>query len=73
MIRLANGQMKPNITRRGWGLLVQFKDEGLEQVKLKYLKVANPVDLAEYAVVNCLTSSGGYHMSLGRGPRSSIR
>ena len=33
---------------------MQFKDEGLEWVKLKDLKAANPVELAEYAVVNYL-------------------
>eukprot|EP00957_Ditylum_brightwellii_P171448 13051798-Ditylum_brightwellii.AAC.2 len=30
MIRSANGQMQPKITTRGWELLLQFKDEGLE-------------------------------------------
>eukprot|EP00957_Ditylum_brightwellii_P024340 1836049-Ditylum_brightwellii.AAC.1 len=46
--------MKPKITTRGWELLVQFKDKGLEWVKLKDLKAANLVELAENAVVNCL-------------------
>eukprot|EP00957_Ditylum_brightwellii_P160833 12245082-Ditylum_brightwellii.AAC.1 len=30
MIGSANGQMKPKITTRGWKLLVQLKDKGLE-------------------------------------------
>eukprot|EP00957_Ditylum_brightwellii_P037872 2864154-Ditylum_brightwellii.AAC.1 len=47
MIRSANGQVKPKITTRGCELLAQFKDEGLEWVKLKDLKVAYPVELAE--------------------------
>eukprot|EP00957_Ditylum_brightwellii_P037256 2820466-Ditylum_brightwellii.AAC.1 len=46
--------MKPKIITRGWELFVQFKDEGLEWAKLKDLKAANPVELAEYAAVNCL-------------------
>eukprot|EP00957_Ditylum_brightwellii_P137962 10518495-Ditylum_brightwellii.AAC.1 len=52
MIRSANGQMKLKIMTRGWELFVQFKDEGLEWVKLKDLQAANPVELAEYLAWN---------------------
>eukprot|EP00957_Ditylum_brightwellii_P132938 10136760-Ditylum_brightwellii.AAC.1 len=60
MIRSANGQMKPKITTRGWELFVQFNDEGLEWVKLKDLKAAKLVELAEYAAVNCLADKPAF-------------
>eukprot|EP00957_Ditylum_brightwellii_P138876 10585433-Ditylum_brightwellii.AAC.1 len=52
--------MKSKITTRGWELLVQFKDEGQEWVKLKDLKAANPVEFAEYVVVNCLADKPAF-------------
>eukprot|EP00957_Ditylum_brightwellii_P164893 12554254-Ditylum_brightwellii.AAC.1 len=60
MMRSANGQMKPNIIIRGWELLVQFKDEGLEWVKLKDLNEANLVELADNAVGNCLADKQSF-------------
>eukprot|EP00957_Ditylum_brightwellii_P007641 577508-Ditylum_brightwellii.AAC.1 len=60
MIRSANGQMKSKITTRGWELLVQFKDERLEWVKLKDFKAANPVELAEYNDVNHLADKPAF-------------
>eukprot|EP00957_Ditylum_brightwellii_P111675 8518081-Ditylum_brightwellii.AAC.1 len=60
MIKPANGQMKSKITTREWKLLVQFKDEGQEWVKLKDLKAANSVELAEYAVANCLADKPAF-------------
>eukprot|EP00957_Ditylum_brightwellii_P008681 658902-Ditylum_brightwellii.AAC.1 len=60
MIRSVNGQMKPKITTRGWELLMQFKNEGLEWVKLKDLKAANSVELTEYTVVNCLADKPAF-------------
>eukprot|EP00957_Ditylum_brightwellii_P124708 9505435-Ditylum_brightwellii.AAC.1 len=52
--------MKPNITTRGWELPVQFKNERLEWVKLKDLKAVNLVELAKYAVVNCLADKSTF-------------
>eukprot|EP00957_Ditylum_brightwellii_P120858 9217663-Ditylum_brightwellii.AAC.1 len=39
---------------------VQFKDEGLEWVKLKDLKSTNPVELAEYNVINHLVDEPAF-------------
>jgi hypothetical protein len=44
--------VKPKITTQGWQLLVLWKDKSMSWVKLKDLKVSNPVELAEYAVAN---------------------
>ena len=51
-IELSNGHRKPKQTTRGWQLLVEFKDESTEWLDMKDVKDANPVDLAEYAVLN---------------------
>ena len=53
-ISSANGQSKPKITTRGWFLLVQWRDGSTSWEKLKDLKASNPVEVAEYAVVNRL-------------------
>jgi hypothetical protein len=48
----AGGNVKPKITTQGWQLLVLWKDKLTSWVKLKDLKVSNPIELAEYAVAN---------------------
>lgn len=51
-IKSRNGTMVPKKTTRGWELLVEWKDGSSEWLPLKDLKVAFPVELAEYAVAN---------------------
>ncbi|GFH50450.1 Blackbeard [Chaetoceros tenuissimus] len=41
-------------TTRGWELLVEWKDGMMSWVPLKDLKNSNPVELAQYAVMNAL-------------------
>ena len=48
----ANGNVKPRITMQGWWLLVMWKDKSTSWVKLKDLKAAYPIEVAEYAVAN---------------------
>jgi hypothetical protein len=51
-LTLASGKVKPMITTQGWQLLMLWKDKLMSWVKLKDLKASNPIELAEYAVVN---------------------
>jgi hypothetical protein len=53
-ISSADGQSKPKITMKGWFLLVQWRDGSTSWEKLKDLKASNPIEVAEYAVVNRL-------------------
>ena len=43
---------KPRTTTRGWSLLVRWKDQAEEWIKLKDLKASSPVELAECAERN---------------------
>jgi hypothetical protein len=47
-----NGNRFPKKTMRGWKLLCKWKDESTSWVPLVEIKDSNPVELAEYAVVN---------------------
>jgi Reverse transcriptase (RNA-dependent DNA polymerase) len=51
-VRSSNGQLKAKPTTRGWFFLVQWRDGSSSWEKLKDLKASNPVEVAEYAVVN---------------------
>jgi hypothetical protein len=59
-ISSANGQSKPKITTQGWFLLVQWRDGSTSWEKLKDLKASNPVEVAEYAVVNRLVEEPAF-------------
>jgi hypothetical protein len=64
-VNLASGNVKPKITTKDWQLLVLWKDKLTSWVKLKDLKASNPIELAEYAVVNQIAEvsqhlNGGY-------------
>jgi len=48
----SNGVKRRKETTRGWEILVQWKDGSTTWNKLKDLKQAYPVELAEYAVAN---------------------
>ena len=47
-----HGKRHPKTTTRGWELQVEWKDGSTSWVPLKNLKESNPVELAEYAVLN---------------------
>ena len=51
-IKSSNGNLHRNSTCRGWKLAVECKDMSVYWFPLKYLKKYNPVELAEYSVVN---------------------
>jgi hypothetical protein len=51
-----NGNKVPKKTMWGWKLLVEWKDDSSEWVLLKDLKAANPVEVADYAVANQISS-----------------
>jgi hypothetical protein len=66
-INIANGtvttsseNVKPKITTQGWQLLMLWKDKSTRWVKLKDLKVSNPVELAEYAVANWIAEEPAF-------------
>ena len=52
MVHTSSGMMKPKKTTRGWFLLVQWHNGSISWEKLVDLKESNPVEVAEYAVVN---------------------
>ena len=53
-VRNINSTMKPKVTTKGWKLLIQWKDGSQSWEKLKDLKEAYPVQVAEYAMANRL-------------------
>jgi hypothetical protein len=55
-----SGNVKPKIPTQGWQLLVMWKDKFTSWVKLKDLKVSNPVEFAEYAVVNLIAEEPAF-------------
>ena len=46
------GRKIPKNTTKGWKILCQWKDGSSDWVDLKHMKDSNPIELAEYAVVN---------------------
>ncbi len=60
-IHSKNGNKVPKMTTRGWSLEVEWKDGSASWVPLKDLKLANPVELAEYAVANNLEHEPAFH------------
>ena len=56
-----NGNKVPKKTTCGWKLLVEWKDGSSDWVALKDLKAANPVEVAEYAVANQISSEPAFN------------
>ena len=59
-IQNSSGMLKPKVTTRGWFLLVQQHDGLTSWEKLADLKASNPVEFAEYAVVNRLAKEPAF-------------
>ena len=59
-VRSANGSQKPKKMTRGWFLLVQWRDGSISWERLADLKASNPVEVAEYAVVNRLVEEPAF-------------
>ena len=55
-----NGNKVPKVTTRGWKLCVEWKDGTSDWVALKDLKESNPVEVAEYAVMNKLAEEPAF-------------
>ena len=53
-IRSANGKERYNIMTRGWEVMVLWKYGSTDWIHLKYINDSNPVEVAEYAVANCI-------------------
>jgi hypothetical protein len=53
-------QKKIRRTTKGWKICVQWKDESTTWEDLKDLKESNPVQLAEYAIMNKLVSQPAF-------------
>ena len=51
-IKYSNWNLHQRMTTLGWKLLVKWKDDSVDWVPLNDLKQYNPVELAEYGVVN---------------------
>ena len=56
-----NGNRVPKKTTQGWELFVNWKGGSSEWIKLKDIKDAYPVEIAEYAVTNKIASEPAFH------------
>lgn len=59
-IRSSDGSLNPKIITRGWKLEVEWVDGSISWVKLKDLKMSNPVELSEYEVENDIDSEPAF-------------
>jgi hypothetical protein len=48
------GQRIPKTATKGWKLLCQWRDGSSDWIELKHVKDSNPIQLAEYALANCI-------------------
>ena len=60
-IKSSSGNLHRNRTTRVWKLLVEWKDGSVDWFPLKEHKQSNPVDLAEYAVVNEISDEPAFN------------
>ena len=56
-ISYRSGNLVPKKTTRGWQILVEFKDISSNWVNLNDPNLSNPVELAEYSLLNGLTEN----------------
>jgi hypothetical protein len=56
----SSGTAKPKVTTKGWFLLVQWRDGSTSWERLADLKESNPIEVAEYAVVNRITEEPAF-------------
>ena len=59
-VQSSNGTVKPKVMTRGWFLLVQWHDGSTSWERLADLKQSNPIEVAEYAVVNRLVEEPAF-------------
>ncbi len=45
---------QPKMTTAGWKIKVEFMDGTTAWLPLKDVKESNPIELAEYAILNCI-------------------
>jgi hypothetical protein len=55
-----NGNRTPRYTTKGWDLCVEWCDGSSSWIPLKDLKVANPIETAEYAVSHNLSQEPAF-------------
>jgi hypothetical protein len=53
-VEMANGVRRRRYTTQGWQLLCQWKDGSTNWVALKDMKNSYPVQVADYAIANCI-------------------
>jgi hypothetical protein len=66
------GKRHPRITTRGWDLQVEWRDGSTTWVPLSELKESNPVEVAEYAVANKISSTMKTKVVMIRGTRQVL-
>ena len=60
-IKSISGNLHRKRLTRGWKLLLEWKDVSVDWVPLKGLKQSNPVELAEYYVVNKISDEPAFN------------
>jgi hypothetical protein len=55
-----NGNRTPRYTTKGWDLCVEWQDGSTSWIPLKDLKVANPIETAEYAIAHNLSNEPAF-------------
>jgi transposase len=55
-----NGNRTPRYTTKGWDLCVEWQDGSTSWIPLKDLKVANPIETAEYAIAHNLSKESAF-------------
>lgn len=58
--RSKSGNLHPKRTTKGWKILVEWKDGLTSWVKLKDIKESNPVEMAEYAISNNISTEPAF-------------
>jgi hypothetical protein len=59
-MHLDNAKRQPRCTTQGWDLLIQWKDGTMSWEPLKNLKESNPVQVAEFAILNGIADEAAF-------------
>ena len=65
--------MYPKKITRGWKLLIEWKDDSMDWVRLSEVKEAYPLQLAEYAVANNIAHDPAFNWWVHNTLRKSNR